>query len=120
MISAVDTSVPFDLILSANRFTEPAIAALEEAGHAGSLLLCDIVICGCAGASSSSGLRAACFAASRAWKLYRRQGGKRVRILPDFLIGAHAQLQASRLISRDRGFYRTVFPGLALLDPATR
>lgn len=64
--------------------------------------------------------RAAHFAASRAWREYRRQGGPRVRILADFLVGAHAQLQASRLLSRDRGFYRKLFPSLNLIDPIER
>jgi hypothetical protein len=31
-----------------------------------------------------------------------------------------AQHQASRLLSRDRGFYRKLFPKLELLDPGSR
>ena len=46
-----------------------------------------------------------------------REGGQRTQILPDFLIGAHAQLQPTRLISRDRGFYERLFPELILIDP---
>ena len=57
-------------------------------------------------------------AASRAWKVYRSRGGKRERVVADFLIGAHAVSQAERLLSRDRGFYRTYFSRLRVLDPA--
>ncbi len=46
------------------------------------------------------------------WRTYRQRGGKRTRILADFLISAHAQKQATRLLSRDRGFYRNLFPSL--------
>jgi predicted nucleic acid-binding protein len=62
--------------------------------------------------------RDAHFLASRVWRLYRQQGGRRTRILPDFLIGAHAEKQATRLLSRDRGFYRKLFPSLKLDEPA--
>ena len=61
--------------------------------------------------------RVAHFLASRTWRTYREQGGQRTRILADFLIAAHAQTQASKLLSRDRGFYRKLFPTLVLIDP---
>jgi hypothetical protein len=34
------------------------------------------------------------------------------------ILGAHAQVQADRLVTRDRGFYQTYFPNLAVLDPS--
>ena len=63
-------------------------------------------------------VREAHFLASRVWRKYRAQGGKRDRMLTDFLIGAHSKVQAGRLLSRDRGFYRSLFPALSLIDPS--
>ena len=37
--------------------------------------------------------------------------------LPDFLIGAHALLQCSGLITRDAGFFRDYFKGLKVIVP---
>jgi len=81
------------------------------------------------------------YEASRAWKAYlgrRKHGlicpacgkqnkavcsscGKiisgRQHVLADFLIGAHAKIQADRFITRDRGFYRTYFQSLNIFHP---
>lgn len=61
---------------------------------------------------------AAALQASESWRKYRERGGRRDRVIPDFLIGAHALAQADRLLSRDRGFFRTYFARLRLLDPS--
>lgn len=135
MITALDTSVLLDLLLPDPRFSGVSQRALENAAEAGSLVICDIVYAElCVHFEQQQEFdnflkeieirveslsQAACFLASRVWRNYRKQGGKRTRILADFLIGAHAQLQASRLLSRDRGFYRHMFPSLLLTDPAS-
>jgi len=46
------------------------------------------------------------------------RGGKVGRVLPDFLIGAHAQLHAERLLARDRGYLRDYFKKISLWDPS--
>jgi predicted nucleic acid-binding protein len=61
----------------------------------------------------------AALAAGRAFNEYRARGGRRDRVVADFLIGAHAGARADRLLSRDRGIYSTYFKSLALLDPST-
>jgi predicted nucleic acid-binding protein len=56
--------------------------------------------------------------AGLSWKKYRVSGGRRTRIISDFLIGSHAHQHADRLLTRDRGFYLKYFSKLALIDPS--
>lgn len=49
---------------------------------------------------------------------YRRQGGPRQHMIPDFLIAAHAQTHADRLAADDRGYLRRYFRNLRILKPA--
>ena len=55
--------------------------------------------------------------AGRAFRAYRDQGGPRTHLIPDFLVGAHAQLQADGLLALDRGFYRRYFRDLKVVSP---
>jgi len=43
--------------------------------------------------------------------------GPRERILPDFLVGAHATVHANGLVTRERPIYEMYFPSLELLSP---
>ncbi len=55
--------------------------------------------------------------AARAFLQYRRRGGLRATPLPDFYIGAHAQLENLTLLTRDAARYRTYFPRVKLIAP---
>ena len=59
----------------------------------------------------------AAFLAGSMFRRYRQAGGPRQHLVPDFLIAAHAQVQAGRLAAIDRGYLRQWFPGLTLLQP---
>lgn len=59
----------------------------------------------------------AAFPAGRAFLRYRREGGTRLSPLPDFYIGAHAQVEGLRVLTRDARRYRTYFPGVELDAP---
>ena len=61
----------------------------------------------------------AAFAASRAFGLYRRQGGPREKVLPDFFIGAHAAIRGYSILTRDTTRYRAYFPDLEIIAPDT-
>lgn len=41
----------------------------------------------------------------------------RQHLIADFLVGGHARAHSDRLLTRDRGYYKTYFPDLAILDP---
>src|SRR5437879_830789 len=55
--------------------------------------------------------------AGRAYREYRRRGGKRPSLIADFLIGAHASALGATMLSRDARYYRSYFPSLPLITP---
>jgi predicted nucleic acid-binding protein len=61
--------------------------------------------------------RAALFVAGQAFRKYRRSGGSRSGVLPDFFIGAHAAVLGCAILTRDAARYRSYFPTVQLLTP---
>lgn len=61
--------------------------------------------------------REALFLGAKAFQAYRRGQTQRTRVLPDFLIGAHAAVAGAALLTRDRRTYRTWFPTVRLIAP---
>jgi predicted nucleic acid-binding protein len=136
MITAVDSSVLIDVLGSSAQFSQSSRAALRQCLTEGSLLASDVVWAEVGSnfpdnptfslAMSEMGLsfspltEEAAAVAARGWRHYRAAGGRRTRIVGDFLIGAHAAVCADRLLTRDRGFYRQYFSGLKILDPSSR
>jgi hypothetical protein len=59
----------------------------------------------------------AAFLAGKVFSTYRRRGGARTSLLPDFLIGAHAAVKGYDLLTRDITRYRSYFPRVRLIAP---
>jgi hypothetical protein len=60
---------------------------------------------------------AAGWLAAQAFLKYRRSGGVRASPLPDFYIGAHAEVEGHTLVTREPARYRTYFPNVSLIAP---
>lgn len=136
MITAVDTNILLDIFGADREFGRPSADAFRKCLSEGAVVACEAVWTETATAfpAEREFLKAmqtlavgyspleqeAALKAAGAWRHYRASGGKRDRVVADFLIAAHAAVQCDRLLTRDRGFYRSYFKGLALLDPSAR
>ena len=61
--------------------------------------------------------RPALFLAGKAYLQYRRRGGGKAQVPPDFFIGAHAAVEGWPLLTRDASRFRTYFPSLEVVAP---
>jgi predicted nucleic acid-binding protein len=57
------------------------------------------------------------YGAAQAFVAYRGRGGTKKSPLPDFYIGAHAELADVALVTRNAARYRTYFPRLKIIAP---
>ena len=132
MRTAIDTSVLL-AIREKEEGYEQWERILRDAAGAGHLCICPVVFAELSpGSDSAARLRAqleplaisydnfspasAHLAGCIHWQ-YRREGGPREHLVPDFLVAAHAQVQCDRLAAIDRGYLRRYFPRLKILRP---
>ena len=143
MRTALDTSVLLDVLTGDETFGTASREALRKSYDAGSLVASDVVwaevrahfagddafetAMEVIGVSFDPTSAAAATLAGRLWRDRARAARKHgaandasqpKRVVADFLVGAHAVLQADVLLARDRGFYRGYFKGLRIVDPS--
>ena len=132
MITAVDTSVLI-AIYKGETDGKPWLDLLQEQSRLGRLLACEVVVAEFSalarsrketvaffedlGITFDALLPEAALLAGETFHLYRKAGGPREHLIPDFLIGAHAQLQAGQIAAADRGYLRRYFSKLRVLKP---
>ena len=130
---AVDSSVLLDMLTADPRFGQASTDALAQALAQGEVVVCDAVVAEiqtmldtretAMDSLAEFGIRfeptteQAAVRAGHMQRRFRDRGGRRERVVADFLIGAHALLQCKALITRDAGFFRDYFKGLKLIVP---
>jgi predicted nucleic acid-binding protein len=128
----VDSSVLLDLFTEDERWLSWSQEQLTQAAQRGAIVLNAIVLAEIAPRfprleTLHSALPpmavieevppAAAFLSGHAHADYRRSGGTRKAVLPDFLIGAHAAVTDRPLLTRDPRRVATYIPGAMLIAP---
>lgn len=132
-MTLVDTNVLLDLVTDDPQFADWSIAQLEAASLVGPLLINDVIYAELSVRYDSKeqldasitgiGLKrepipdAALFLAGKVFRKYRKAGGTRSGVLPDFFIGAHAAVRGLPLLTRDLGRYRSYYPTVEVIVP---
>ena len=136
MRTAVDSSVLLDVLIADPRFADSSEEVLRHASSEGALVICESVVAEITPAIGASVVRefladwnltfvpSTVESATLAGEIFqgylRRIPRSGTRVLPDFLIGAHAMCLADRLLARDRGYYRDYFKRLRVIEPQAR
>lgn len=133
MITAVDSNVLIDVFIGDKEFGLASAKALRQCVNQGAVIICGVVLVetmplfpssqdfmsalGVLHIQPAAITMSSFLAAAAVWTEYRQQSGSKSRMVADFLIGAHAQVECDRLLTRDRGFYRRYFKKLDILEP---
>ena len=132
-MTLVDTNILLDVLSDDPNWRAWSVNRLEQQSGQGPLLINDVIYAELSSRFSTEELldrkvaqlnvslqrmpKHALFVAGHAYERYRRTGGTRTGVLPDFFIGAHAKVAKWPLLTRDVRRYRTYFPDVELIAP---
>jgi predicted nucleic acid-binding protein len=132
-LTLVDTNVLVDLVSDNAEWADWSQAGLEAASLRGPLFINEVIYAELsvrydhmdtldryldeAGIEFTQSPKAALFLAGKAFARYRKAGGSKAGVLPDFFIGAHASITGMPILTRDISRYRTYFPDVTLIAP---
>jgi predicted nucleic acid-binding protein len=132
-VTLIDSNVLVDVITEDPKWLDWSIEALDRCAAKGNLYISDVVYAELAvkqdsETSLNESLRilrvalspipkSALFLAGKTFGRYRSAGGTRTSNLPDFFIGAHAQIAGLPILTRDVRRYRTYYPDVELITP---
>jgi predicted nucleic acid-binding protein len=132
-VTLIDTNILLDVFSRNPDWWRWSVGQLEDVAANGPLLINDIIYAEASirfpeaaefdavladmGVTVAPFARAVPFLAGKAFARYRAMGGSRTGVLPDFFIGAHAEVERLPLLTRDARRYRTYFPNVTLIAP---
>jgi len=132
-VTLIDTNILLDVFSRNPDWWRWSVGQLEDVAANGPLLINDIIYAEASirfpeaaefdavladmGVTVAPFARAVPFLAGKAFARYRAMGGSRTGVLPDFFIGAHAEVERLPLLTRDVRRYRTYFPNVTLIAP---
>ena len=132
-MTLVDSNVLVDVISKDPNWLDWSIEQMDRCARKGPLYFDEIIYSEVAVKSDSEAVldetlrlmrttfspipKSALFLAAKVFGSYRTAGGTRASNLPDFFIGAHAQIAKLPILTRDVRRYRTYFPDVELIAP---
>jgi predicted nucleic acid-binding protein len=132
-MTLVDTNILLDVVSADRRWMEWSLKLLALRTALGPVFINEVVYAEMAARMNSEAEleealtdlevqfdrvpKPALFLAGKSFRHYRSSGGVRTGVLPDFFIGAHAQVLGWPLLTRDVRRYKTYFPKVVLIAP---
>lgn len=132
-MTLVDSNILIDLVMEDATWLDRSRIAFKERSALGPIWIVDVIFSEtsvrfhsaqeCLSFMTAIGVAIApmspdaLWLAGQAFQAYRRRGGAKANVLPDFFIGAQAQVMDIPILTRDQRRYARYFPDVDLITP---